>query len=110
MSESPRHNPYRAGKPRTLGDLRRANAGKRPAGPLIAAIIEAWVAGYTAFTAPSTLREFRDVFAGFGADLGGSTQALLAMPFLWMPFAFGLSIIWAAFALYLPIFKLGSAV
>ena len=144
MNESPRHNPYRAGKPRTLGDLRRANAGKRPAGLLIAAIIEAWTAGYTAITAPSTLKEFRSLFAGFGADLPGSTKALLAMPFLWMPFAlvaigiliwigvtaqpseaekrrmklalwilgiaFGLTIAWAAFALYVPIFKLGSVV
>jgi type II secretory pathway component PulF len=57
-------------------------------GLLIAAVLEAWTAGYTAFTAPSTLKEFRSLFAGFGADLPGSTKALMAMPFLWMPFAF----------------------
>ena len=113
-------------------------------GLLIAAIIEAWTAGYTAITAPSALGQFREVFAGFGADLSGSTRALVAMPYFWMPFAivaiamliwigtkprptelekrrmklslwifgvvFGLSIGWAAIALYLPIFKLGSVV
>lgn len=144
MGESPRQNPYRASKPRTVGDLRRADAGKRPVGLLIAAVIEAWTAGYVAFTAPSTLQEFRSLFAGFGADLPGSTKALLALPFLWMPFAvtaiglmiwigvraqpteiekrrmqralwifgiaFGVSIAWAAFALYVPIFKLGAVV
>ena len=142
--ESPRPNPYREAKPRTVGDVRRANAGKRPMGLLIAAIIEAWTAGYTAITAPSTLEQFRKLFAGFGADLPGSTHALLAMPWFWMPFAlvaialliwigtrpqptdaekrrmklalwtfgvvFGLSIAWAAIAIYLPIFRLGSVV
>ena len=57
-------------------------------GLLIAAIIEAWTAGYTAITAPSTLESYRSLFAGFGGDVSGSTKALLAMPWLWMPFAF----------------------
>jgi type II secretory pathway component PulF len=127
-----------------VGDARRSNAGKRPMGLLIAAIIEAWTAGYTAITAPSTLRQFRELFAGFGADLSGSTTALVAMPYFWMPFAlvaigllvwigvkaqptdierrrmklalwifgivFGLSIAWAAIAIYLPLFRLRSVV
>ena len=142
--ESQPPNPYREAKPRTLGDVRRANAHKRPMGLLIAAIIEAWTAGYTAITAPSTLEQFRGLFAGFGADLPGSTHALIAMPWFWMPFAFvaialliwigakpqptdiekrrmklslwifgvlfGLSIAWAAIAIYLPLFRLGSVV
>jgi len=145
MSDAdPQGNPYRATKPRTVGDVRRADAGKRPMGLLIAALIEAWTAGYAATTAPSTIKGFREMFASFGADLPGSTQALLAMPFLWIPFAliaigllvwigvkaqptdvekrrmkfalwifgvaFAVTAGWAAIALYLPIFKLGSVV
>jgi type II secretory pathway component PulF len=143
VDETPRPNPYRPAEPRTA-DLRRSSTGKRPVGLLIAAVIEAWMAGYTAFTAPSTLEEFRAMFVSFGADLPGSTKALLATPWLWMPFAFvaigiliwigvkarptdaekdrmhlalwifgiafGASVAWAAFALYVPIFELGSAV
>jgi predicted Kef-type K+ transport protein len=56
-------------------------------GLLIAAVLEAWTAGYAAFTAPSTLKEFRSLLAGFGADLPDSTKTLMAMPFLWLPFA-----------------------
>ena len=131
-------------KPRTLGDVRRATANKRPIGLLITAVIEAWTAGYVAFTAPSTLKAYGSLYEGFGANLPGSTNALLAMPFFWMPFAFvaigmliwigvraqpteiekrrmkltlwlfgvafGLSIAWAAFAIYLPIFKLNSVI
>ena len=141
--DSPEPNPYRA-TPRTVGDARLANAAKRPAGLLIAAIIEAWTAAYTAITAPATLAEFGELFKGFGADLPVSTRALVAMPWFWMPFAvvaiglliwigvkarptdvekrrmkralwifgivFGLSIGWAAIALYLPIFRLGAVV
>lgn len=117
---------------------------KRPPAFLIVAILEAWTAGYTAWTAPATLREFGKLFEGFGAGLPASTKALLAAPQLWSGFAilglalllwigvrarpnaaerrkmklalwifgglFGLSIAWAAFALYVPIFKLGSVV
>jgi hypothetical protein len=142
--DNPPASPCRAAKPRTVGDLRRSNASQRPIGLLIAAVIEAWTAGYVALTAPSTLEEFRSLFAGFGADLPGSTHMLLAMPFFWMPFAFaaigmliwigvkaqptdvekrrmklalwifgiafGLSIAWAAFAIYVPIFELGKVV
>jgi hypothetical protein len=137
-------NPYRPGKARVDGGSTTSLDNKRPAGFLIAAILEAWTAGYTAWTAPSTLREFKKLFEGFGAGLPGPTQALLAAPHFWAPFSilglalliwiavrahpdaaerrkmklalwifgvlFGLSIAWAAFALYVPIFKLGSVV
>lgn len=127
-----------------MGDVRRAAANKRPVGLLVAAVIEAWTAGYTAVTAPGTIKEFRSLFAGFGADLPGATKLLIATPYLWYPFAlaaigllvwigvralpteiekrrmktalwilgiaFGLTIAWAAVALYVPIFKLGSVV
>jgi hypothetical protein len=137
-------NPYRTGKARVGGDSATSPDDARPARLLIAAILEAWTAGYTAWTAPSTLREFKGLFEGFGADLPAPTRALLAAPHLWFAFSilglalliwiavrarpdaaerrkmklalwivgvlFGLSIAWAAFALYVPIFKLGSVV
>jgi hypothetical protein len=127
------------------GSLRRsANADKRSLGLLVAAAIEAWTAAYTAFTAPSTLKNFRGLFAGFGAELPASTRALLDMPWLWFVFAFaaiallvwigvrarptdverrrmkralwifgiafGLTTAWAAYALYVPLFRLGAVV
>jgi hypothetical protein len=125
-------------------DVRRSPAASRPTGLLIAAILEAWTAGYAAVTAPSTLGNYRRLFAGFGAELSGSSKALLELPYLWYPFAltavallvwvgvraqptdverrrmkralwifgvvFGLSIAWAAVALYVPVFKLGAVV
>jgi hypothetical protein len=138
------HNPYRPGKARVSADAGTSPDNKRPAGLLIAAILEAWTAGYTAWTAPSTLREFKKLFEGFGAGLPSATKVLLAAPQIWSAFSllglallvwiavraqpdaaerrkmklslwifgvlFGLTVAWAAFALYVPIFKLGSVV
>lgn len=128
--------------PRT--GLRGANAAKRPLGLLVAAGIEAWTSSYAAVTSPTTFKSFRNLFASFGGELSGSTRLLLAMPYVWFPFAFvgvgllvwigvnaqpndierrrmkralwifglafGLSVAWAATALYLPLFRLGAVV
>jgi hypothetical protein len=144
MDDAPQPNPYRTDKPRTVGDVRRAQAGKRPMGLLIAAGLEAWTAAYTAVTAPSTLERYREMFAGFGAQLPVATRALFDMPWLWYPYAligiallvwigvraqptdverrhmrralwlfgiaFGVMIAWAAYALWVPIFRLGAVV
>jgi len=141
---APPGNLYDPDKARARVPRRPVKPDGRPMGLLIAAILEAWTSGYTAVTAPSTLREFKNLFAGFGGDLPGLTQTLLAMNWLWFPFAlvaiamliwigvrakpsdaerrrmklalwifgvlFGISIAWAAVAIYIPIFKLSSAV
>jgi hypothetical protein len=86
MNDQPKRNPYRPGGARVDSPKEKARAN-RPVGLIIAAGLEAWTALYTAWTAPGTLEEFREIFKGFGKELSLATKSALGMSWLWWLFA-----------------------
>ena len=80
MNDAQNPNPYRP-----TSRVTRASAPRRPVGLLIAAVLEAWTLVYTAITAPGTLAQYREMFAGFGAHAPTATKsALAASGFCWL--------------------------
>jgi len=80
-------NPYRPTIRPAKEQVPDGDTIARPAGLMIAAILEGWTALYAAYNAPETLRQFAVLFKGFGADLPGATKLILSAPYAWWPLA-----------------------
>jgi hypothetical protein len=60
---------------------------ERPIGLVITSVIAAWVSLTAAIRAPETLRQFENLFQGFGADLPTITFITLKSGWIWWLFA-----------------------
>jgi hypothetical protein len=88
-------HPYRNNAP-PAADPVDGDTVLRPTGLLVAAILEGATALQIAWKAPNTLKNFEELFKGFGADLPRSTMfALRSEPLWYLVAALGLAqLIW----------------
>ena len=88
MKSAPDRNPYEVTRA-DVSSAERSAEVRRPTGLLIHAIINSCVSLLAAFAAGSVLRNFREMFAGFGAQVSAATQFVLVSAWLWRGLGLG---------------------
>ena len=70
-----------------MRDLDPSEDIPRPIPLLVTAIIVGCATVSVALSAPTTIKQFFELFSGLGADLSSATRLVLRLPYIWWLFA-----------------------